>query len=77
MGHRGFGVNVMLRQRGLLFLDDVQLHSVGQLFLLLRQQPEFELVALEGKFATFRKLTDEPFLPEWSGQPFVRANSYR
>ncbi len=69
--------NVMLRAGGTLFLDDVQLHSVGQLFLLLRQQPGFRFVALEGKFATFRKEGDEPFLPEWIGQPFVASNSFR
>jgi methyltransferase family protein len=69
-------INMMLRRGGLLFLDDVQLHSVGQLFLLLRQQPEFEYLGLERKFATFRKVSDEPFLPEWGGQPFIVANSF-
>lgn len=70
-------INVMLRNGGLLFIDDVHLHSVGQLFLLLRQQPEYELVALEHKFATFRKVSDSTFLPEWSRQPFIATNSFR
>lgn len=69
-------INMMLRRGGLLFLDDVQLHSAGQLFLLLRQQPEFEYVGLERKFAIFRKASDEPFLPEWGRQPFIVTNSF-
>lgn len=70
-------VNVMLRDGGLLFLDDVHLHSVRELFLLLRNQPGFELVAIDGRFATFRKRTSESFLPDWAGQPFIVASSVR
>jgi Methyltransferase domain len=70
-------VNVMLRRDGILFLDDVQLHSVSQLYLLLRNQPEYERIALDGKLATFRKVSDEPFLPDWAAQPFIRASSMR
>jgi Methyltransferase domain len=70
-------VNVMLRRDGILFLDDVQLHSVSQLYLLLRHQPGYERIALEGKFATFRKVSDEPFLPDWAAQPFIHTSSMR
>jgi precorrin-6B methylase 2 len=67
--------NRMLRKGGVLFVDDVQLHSVSQLYLLLRQQEEFELVAFDGKFATFRKVRDHEFLPDWRAEPFIRMNT--
>ena len=70
-------VNYMLRTGGILFVDDVQLHSVGQLFLLLRQQEDaYELVALEGKLATFRKVGDQRYLPDWRQEPFIAKNSF-
>jgi hypothetical protein len=68
-------MNRMLRDGGVLFVDDVQLHSVGQLYLLLQHQEEFELVAFDGKFATFRKVQDREFLPDWRAEPFIRMNT--
>jgi hypothetical protein len=68
-------INMMLRQGGLLFVDDLQLHSVAQLFLLLRQQEQFELERFEGKMAMFRKVSDDRFLPDWRREPFVANNS--
>lgn len=64
-------MNMMMPTGGTLFLDDIHLYSVFQLFCLLRQQEEFEYVALDGKLATFRKLTDSQFLPEWAWQPYI------
>jgi len=68
-------INMMLRRGGVLFVDDLQLHSVAQLFLLLRQQEQFEFNRLDGKLAMFTKLSDERFLPDWRQEPFVAANS--
>jgi hypothetical protein len=68
-------VNMMMRAGGTLFVDDVQLYSVSQLYFLLRKQKEFEFVAMDGKLATFRKLADRPFLPEWNGEPYIKENS--
>jgi hypothetical protein len=68
-------INMMMPAGGTLFLDDVHLYSVAQLYCLLRLQKEFEYVALNSKLATFRKLVDRPFLPEWNGQPFISQNS--
>lgn len=67
--------NACLRQGGLLLLDDVQLHSVRQLFLLLAAQPGYRLVSeqWDWKLAAFVKETDEPFLSQI--QPFLEANS--
>jgi hypothetical protein len=67
--------NMMLRDGGLLVVDDLQLYSCAQLYLLLLQQEEFELVSLDGKQATFRKQTDSKFLPDWRRQPFIVMNS--
>jgi hypothetical protein len=63
--------NACLRQGGLLLLDDVQLHSVRQLFLLLAAQPGYRLVSeqWDWKLAAFVKETGEPFLPQV--QPFL------
>jgi hypothetical protein len=69
-------INMMMRAGATLFVDDVRLYSVSQLYLLLRQQEEFEYVTLEGRtLATFRKLTDRPFLPEWRAQPYIWQNT--
>jgi predicted O-methyltransferase YrrM len=68
-------INVMLRKDGVLIVDDLQLHSVAQLFLLLRQQPGYELLSIEDKQATFRKVTDAKWLPDWREQPFIEMSS--
>lgn len=68
-------INLMMRVGGALLIDDVQLYSVSQLYLLLRQQEEFEFVALDNKCATFRKVLDHPFLPNWRSQPYIEQNT--
>ena len=68
-------INMVMPAGGTLFIDDVQLYSVEQLYLLLREQPEYEYVALDGKFATFRKVLDCGFLPEWRLQPYIERNT--
>ncbi len=63
--------NACLRESGLLLLDDVQLHSVRQLFLLLAAQPGYRLVSeqWDWKLAAFVKETRETFLSQV--QPFL------
>jgi hypothetical protein len=68
-------INMMMPAGGTLFVDDIHLYSVSQLYFLLRQQEQFEYVALDNKLATFRKLVDRPFLPEWNGEPYIAQNS--
>jgi hypothetical protein len=68
-------VNYMLPPGGTLFLDDVQLYSVLQLYQLLREGEEYEHIALDGKLATFRKVLDRPWLPEWRSQPYIERNT--
>jgi Methyltransferase domain len=68
-------INMMMPAGGTLFVDDTHLYSVSQLFQLLQRQEQFEFVALDHKMATFRKLVDRPFLPEWNGEPYIAENS--
>lgn len=68
-------LNQMLDKGGLLFIDDLQLWSILQLFLLLQSQPGFELAARLDKFAVFRKTDEEPFLPDHGFEPFIVTNS--
>jgi predicted O-methyltransferase YrrM len=69
-------INYMLRKDGVLLVDDIQLHSVAQLFLLLRNQPDYELLSIEDKQATFRKVTEVQWLPDWRQEPFIESNSF-
>lgn len=68
-------INKVLKKGAYLALDDLQLHSVRQLYLLLKNQPGFEVVAHHGKLVVLQKTDDRRFLPEWSKQPFVVQNS--
>jgi len=69
-------LNRMLRPGGLLFVDDLQLFPVAQLVCLLRaQRPHFEFVAVDGKMATFRKVVDHQYLPDWRLEPFLVASA--
>jgi len=68
-------INCLLKKGGYLALDDIHLHSVRQIYLLLQEQPSFELVNELGKLAIFRKNTSDRFLPDHMGQPFVARNS--
>jgi Methyltransferase domain len=67
--------NACLRRSGVVLLDDVQLHSVRQLFLLLAAQPGYRLISeqWDWKLAAFIKETAEPFLSQV--QPFIASNT--
>lgn len=69
----------MLRQGGLLVIDDTQLHSIKELARMLMRQPEFEFVMRSGKTAWFRKITDSRSLPDWAEQPYIvsKSNEYQ
>lgn len=64
-------MNMMLREGGIMILDDLQLHSVQELFKQLRQQPEFELLEQVNKIAIFRKKTSAPLLNDFGAQPYI------
>jgi Methyltransferase domain len=70
-------INMMMPAGGTLFVDDIHLYSVAQLYFLLRQQDEFEYVAVDDKLATFRKLVDRQFLPDFNAQPYITQNTIR
>lgn len=68
-------LNAMLKRDGLIIIDDVQLHSVGELNHLLEMESGYELFQDLGKARVFRKLTTEPFLKEWAYQPYIKQRS--
>jgi hypothetical protein len=70
-------LNLMLRQGGLLVLDDVQLHSIAEISRLLRKQPGFELRHDFLKLQVWEKTTDEPFLPDHAREPYIVARTQR
>ena len=71
-------VNAMLRNGGILVIDDVNLHSIKELGRLLKKdETRFALVKDMGKCIAFKKLTCERFLPEWDGQPYIIEQSSR
>src|SRR5262245_32629682 len=48
-------LNMMMDRDAILFVDDVHIYACEQLMLLLKSQPEYELLRLDKKMATFRK----------------------
>jgi predicted O-methyltransferase YrrM len=71
-------INAMLRNGGILVIDDVQLHSVKELGRLLQKsEKHFALVRDLGKSLAFKKLTDDRFLPQASQQPYIVEQSNR
>jgi predicted O-methyltransferase YrrM len=64
-------LNLMLRRGGVLLVDDIQLHSVREVARLTDEQPQFERIKNVGKLYAWRKITDDNFLPDFGGQPYV------
>jgi hypothetical protein len=67
--------NAMLRNNGYLMIDDLGLFAPRMLYLLLKSQLGFSLFWRDDKTAIFQKQTEELWLPDFGGQPFVLANS--
>jgi methyltransferase family protein len=66
-------LNQMMMTGSTLILDDLQLYSVGELARLLVRQWQWERVS-DGpsrKTIALRKMTDEPYLSDWGGQPYI------
>lgn len=69
-------LNHMLRQGGILILDDLQLHSVAELGRLLHMQPGWVIdTEISGKTLAFKKTSDLGYLPDFSGQPYIKLRS--
>jgi hypothetical protein len=68
-------IHRVLKPGAALFVDDTQIYSVQQLIGLLSEQPGWESKGAVGKLALFEKQSDERFLPEHGGQPFVLRQS--
>jgi len=70
-------MHAMLRQGGLLLVDDVQLHSVKEFVRFLQAQADYSyLFTLDGpKTRVFKKLTDRRLMDGHGGQPYVLART--
>ena len=68
-------INMMLRRGGKLLIDDLQIHSVRELFLALRNQRDWEVQRIMGKLAILEKKTDERFMPMFGQQPYISRNA--
>lgn len=73
-----FYCNYLLKPGGFLMIDDVQLHSVKELARLLTEQPGFTLALDLGKSLVFQRTSPDPFLGEWSTEPYIvrKTNEY-
>jgi hypothetical protein len=68
-------LNALVRRGGLIMIDDIHLHSAGELARLLREQWGYEVVLDEQKFVVFRKMIDAREMPDFGGQPYVMRRS--
>lgn len=67
--------NKMLRQFGIMVVDDILLYPCTQLYMLLKHQPGWKLEkTVYAKTAFFRKEYDQVRLPDFGGQPFLKNN---
>jgi hypothetical protein len=69
-------LNMCLKQGGYLIIDDLHLYSVSQLVMLLKHQPGWTIHHKLGqKTIILRKDYDQPLLPDFGTQPFIKQNS--
>ena len=67
--------NKMLRQNGIMIVDDILLFPCTQLFMLLKHQPGWKLEKLiYSKTAFFRKEYNQVRLPDFGGEPYLKNN---
>lgn len=64
--------NAILKKDGYMIVDDIQLHSIKELARLLHNETtRYSLRQNLGKTIIFKKLTDEPFLPDWNDLKYI------
>ncbi len=61
----------MLKPRGFLMIDDVNLYSIKELTRLLDAQPGFSMQLDLGKARVYRKESNDDSMPEWFLQPYI------
>jgi hypothetical protein len=68
----------MLKNGGFLLLDDIELHSVAELYRFISYDTvNFRLRANLGKLQIFQKITDQRQLDEWHLHPYIESMSWR
>ena len=66
-------LNLMMHKGSILLLDDIELHSVGELARFLTRQPDWEWVGAgpSEKTIALRRLSESALFPDWGGQPYI------
>jgi len=73
-----FYMNFLLRNGGFLMIDDINLHSVAELYRFISfDAVNFRLCADLGKLQIFQKITNQRQLDEWHLHPYVKPLSGR
>lgn len=70
-------INIMLKENGIIIIDDIHLHSVKELARLLASGNEFSLIHHDSKTVIFRKNTNEKFLPHFHSQRYIMEKTAR
>lgn len=69
-------IEPLLKQGGLLVVDDTHVWTGGVLRDVLKQDPAWEFLReLDGRTAVFQKLAEGSTMREWRQQPYVLARS--
>lgn len=64
-------INKILKQGGILAVDDIQLRAVRELYKLLRAQSDYRHICNVGKLAIFKKMTAIRHFPDFGSQPYL------
>jgi hypothetical protein len=67
-------LNILLKEGGLLLVDDINLHSVREAVKMLNMQPGWTLIANLQKTLVFRKDNAEKRFPEFNQMPYIMAH---
>jgi hypothetical protein len=70
--------HMLLREGGMLIIDDNFLYSIVELVNLLREQPEYQFqgnLGVNDKTLIFKKVTSGKFFPEWAHEPYIRRRT--
>jgi predicted O-methyltransferase YrrM len=70
--------HMLLREGGVLIVDDHFLYSVSELINLLLEQPEYEFrgnLSVNDKTLIFKKKAAGKFFPEWAHEPYIKRRT--
>lgn len=65
-----FYVGAMLRDEGVMVIDDVELPAVRTLLAFVGRDPRWRRIAGSSKWVAFERTGSGPMVEDWTGQPF-------